>query len=75
MSDEEKPRLVAQIAEADLARRRESNRVAWALRNLTANLLRIVRGAGKPYDVMRQIDAFVEAVISYEEAVGLPLHS
>ncbi|MGY3413524.1 hypothetical protein ACVWZV_009691 [Bradyrhizobium sp. GM5.1] len=28
---------------------------SWAIRDCAANLLRIIRGAGKPYELMRQM--------------------
>jgi hypothetical protein len=46
----------AQIArhQAEIARDRAMNKASWALRELTANLLRVTRGAGKPYEIGRQ---------------------
>src|SRR6185312_10180354 len=70
MSDEETLRLVAKNTEADLAWNRASEHVYWALRDITANLLRVVRGAGKPYEIVRQTSALVEALVAYQKAVG-----
>jgi hypothetical protein len=37
---------------------------------LTANLLRVTRGAGNPYAIVRQATAFVEALVEYGDAAG-----
>lgn len=42
----------------------------WALRRLAANLLRVVRGAGKPSDLGRQIQEVIEVYLDYREATG-----
>jgi hypothetical protein len=84
MSDKEKPRLVATSTEEELAHKRASeartraieartdatDRVSWALRNMTANLLRIVRGAGKSCEVGGQIEELVQALNGYHKVVG-----
>ncbi|WP_407174552.1 hypothetical protein [Bradyrhizobium sp. STM 3562] len=41
-----------------------------ALHITAANLLRIVRGAGKPYELMMQFNRVVQAAIQYRDAVG-----
>jgi hypothetical protein len=64
-------RIVSEKSEADLARERASDRVGWKLRELTANLLRITRGAGKPEEIMRQMNGLTAAIQSFWEAVGL----
>jgi hypothetical protein len=38
--------------DAELARTRAERRLTWTLRNMTANLFRIVRGVGKAYEVV-----------------------
>jgi hypothetical protein len=40
--------IVSENSEADIARHSALARVEWRLRELAANLLRIIRGAGKP---------------------------
>jgi hypothetical protein len=64
-------RTVSENSEADLTRKRASAQVAWTIRELTANLLRITRGAGKPYEVMRQMADLAEAIKGYQAATGL----
>jgi hypothetical protein len=48
-------RIVSENSETDLARQRALDQVDWKIRELTANLLRITRGAGKPYEIMQQM--------------------
>jgi len=52
------------------ARRQALNEVGSALRRLTANLIDIVRGAGKPLDLSRDVDAFAAALGVFERVVG-----
>jgi hypothetical protein len=63
-------KVVSENSENDLSRKRWEGEVAWALRTLTANLIRITRGAGKPYEIVRQVGELIEALRGYYEAVG-----
>jgi len=45
-------------------------RVKWALRELSANILRIVRGAGKPEALARDLLEAVKAMSEYREVMG-----
>src|SRR5688572_13208608 len=56
-------------AETD-ARPQALNEVGSALRRLTANLIDIVRGAGKPLELSRDVDAFTAALAGFERAMG-----
>jgi hypothetical protein len=63
--------VVSENSEAELARRRREDEVADALeqlggrlRTLATNLLRIIRGAGKPSEIVFQ------AMTAYHEAAG-----
>jgi hypothetical protein len=67
-------RTVSENSEADLTRKRASAQVAWTIRELTANLLRITRGAGKPYEVMQQMADLAEAIRGYRAVTGLSLY-
>ena len=49
------------------------NEVRWALRTLAANILRVTRGAGKPYLLVEHAADFLKAVIAYQEVSGHPL--
>lgn len=63
-------RIVSENSDADLARERAIRQVDWALRDLTANLMRVTRGAGKPYEIGRQAQDFITALIEYRDTVG-----
>lgn len=54
-------RLVSENSEAELARHTAEGQVKWKIRELAADLLRIIRGAGKPYEIMRQMVELSEA--------------
>jgi hypothetical protein len=64
-------RIVSENSETDLARQRALDQVDWKIRELTANLLRITRGAGKPYEIMTQMIELAEAIRGYHAATGL----
>ena len=64
-------RVVTDNSDADLAHRRAMADVSHALRELTSNLMRVVRGAGKPDDIFRQTQTLAEAFVRYYEATGL----
>lgn len=49
------------------------NEVRWALRTLAANILRVTRGAGKPYLLVEHAADFLKSVIAYQEVSGHPL--
>jgi hypothetical protein len=63
-------RVVSEQSDEDMKRREAEARLAAPLRQLAANILRIVAGAGKAYLLPRQIDAFVDAAIAYQNAFG-----
>ena len=62
------------MADEDLARDRDSRRVkdelTWALQDLAANLIRVVRGAGKPHFLRDYAVAFLNAIENYKEVTG-----
>jgi hypothetical protein len=45
-------------------------KVGWASRELAANILRIIRGAGKPEALVDQIKAFLDAGYDYQDVAG-----
>jgi hypothetical protein len=57
-------------SEADLARRYALQKVEDVLRNLAANILRVVRGAGKSWEIPGQAQEFADALAAYKAAVG-----
>ena len=63
-------RIVSETSAAELARRRALEDVDEALKELAANIMRVSRGAGKPYDLGKQAQSLVVAMIAYKDAVG-----
>jgi len=63
-------RVVSENSETDLQRKRAESRLDQSLRELTANLLRVVRGAGRAYDVEDQIRKAADAFGAFREVAG-----
>lgn len=63
-------KVVATNSAADLAREHAMLDVQSALAELAANLLRVIRGAGKPYMLPRNAADFLKAVVAYNEITG-----
>jgi hypothetical protein len=63
-------RLVSENSDQDFKRRDAERHLKWALRRSAANFLRIIRGAGKAYEVPKQAVELVEALSEYREAWG-----
>lgn len=63
-------RIVSETSDVEIRRKEALEEVDLALRELTANLMRIVRGAGKSYEVFRQINRCRAAFLQYHEASG-----
>jgi hypothetical protein len=66
-------RIVGENSEADLLEREVRAPVDACLRELTANLLRVIRGAGKPYLIARQVFDLTEAIALYQSSTGRPI--
>src|SRR4051812_22530158 len=62
--------LISSNSEKDIAKRRALEDVRANLLQLTANLLRIARGAGKGYDVAPQVLDLLKAFTDYRTAAG-----
>jgi hypothetical protein len=58
-------RIVSENSEADIARNNATTDVYNSLRELTANLLRATRGAGRAWEIGRQAQALIESLIEY----------
>jgi hypothetical protein len=70
-------RLVATVPDEEFhrtqaakKRTRATERMEWALSCLAANVLRIVRGAGRPQDIHLQLIHALDGVAAYHEATG-----
>jgi hypothetical protein len=62
-------------SDSEIARERAAAHVRWALRDLAANVLRVIRGAGKPHEIGQQAQVLLETFGSYREATGtFPSH-
>lgn len=61
-------RIVSENSEQDLARQRAERTARAAVRQLTANLIRVTRGAGKPHEIGRQAVALLEAMQAHWDA-------
>jgi len=63
-------KVVSDNSPEDIARDRAERRISSALRALTANLIRVVRGAGKPGEISSQVLSLTEALSAYRDAAG-----
>ena len=54
---------------------KEEQMVAQALRVLVANVLRVVRGTGRPWSIVSEVAEFLNFVVNYEKAAGHNLDS
>ena len=63
-------RIVSEQSTKDIELNRRRERLTFALRELAANVLRVVRGAGKAYDLLPQMVRCIEAAESYREVAG-----
>lgn len=70
MSDELTVRLASSNSERDTARHEAAEAIEWPLRELAANFMRVIRGAGKPHEIGRQCVRVVERFNSYRDAHG-----
>ncbi len=69
--------VVSERSEVDVERRRAAqeieraeDQIEGALRELVANILRIMRGAGKGYEVGNHLGRAYEAMLEYERLTG-----
>jgi len=73
MIDEpEKPKLsvVAQNSQKEIDSQYAREEINWALTALAANIIRVVRGAGKAYELGRQCARVVESYQHFHETAG-----
>jgi hypothetical protein len=62
--------LVSSNSESDLKQRQALVEVCFALRAMTANLMRLARGTGAAYEIGPQLDRVIQALIGYRDVVG-----
>lgn len=62
--------VVSETSEQDVAHARAFHAVEWALRHLTANLMRVAAGAGQSGMIPQELAKLVAALGDYREAVG-----
>ena len=58
-------------ARRDSKREFAQNKLSWAIRELASNLMRILAGGGKSYEIFSQVTALIEAVGDCQDA-GVP---
>jgi hypothetical protein len=63
-------RVVATQSEAERLRRQAEDNIDWLLRELAANIIRIVRGAGRPFELLRQMSEVLQIFQKYHDTVG-----
>ncbi|EUB95566.1 hypothetical protein PMI07_002054 [Rhizobium sp. CF080] len=68
----EKPKLsvVAQNTQQQIETNEAQDQVNAALLELAANIIRVVRGAGKPEQILHQCSDVVNAAVEYRDAAG-----
>lgn len=75
MAEDHKPkpqlRVAAENDRSVLDHERARRDIEWPLRNLAANMMRISRGAGAPYEVGRQCQDVVESFVAYWKRCGV----
>jgi hypothetical protein len=63
-------RVVSERPAAEIKKQQAAAKLGVALQDLTANLIRIVRGAGKPEMIFEHVDGFVEAFARFCDDTG-----
>jgi hypothetical protein len=57
-------------ARQDFEREYATDKLSWATRDLAANLIRILAGAGKSYELLSQVNGLVEAINAWIKVGG-----
>lgn len=63
-------RVVSEVSKKDIEKNRVKKELEHTLRNMAANLLRIIRGAGKSYDLPNNLVDCLDAYRAFEAAHG-----
>ena len=64
-------RIAAENSEEEVNRLRAQEAITWPLKELAANVMRVTRGAGKPYMIGAQCVEVISAFEEYREVVGI----
>lgn len=64
-------KIIAENTDQDIARHHAQLDVEESLRQLSANLLRVIRGAGRPHEIGKQCEDLTVAWQNYREAAGV----
>jgi hypothetical protein len=65
-SKEEREKAQAQEEQARMREWAEGD-VSWAARECAANMLRIIRGAGKPHELLLQMKKVIDSAVKFQE--------
>lgn len=63
-------RIVSSNTDTEIATERALQRIDWPLRELAANIMRIIRGAGKPEYLVDHLVSVLEAISQYQSVAG-----
>lgn len=63
-------RVVSSNSDKEIAAGRALERLRWPMRELAANMLRVVRGAGRPYELPSQIAKVLSLMEDYRDVAG-----
>lgn len=71
--DSEKPHIRLAVAndQSGIDKARAKEAIEWPLRELAANVMRISRGAGKPYEILEDCIKVVQRFQQYREVHGV----
>lgn len=65
-------RIASETDPPTIARRQAETQYRRAIRSLAANILRVIRGAGRPLTIVEELKAVAKALATYESAFGYP---
>jgi len=63
-------RVVSEQSEQDIRKRKAREALVYPLREFAANLLRVIRGAGRPLELLRQMESCAALLREYSKAHG-----
>lgn len=64
-------RVIVGLPDPEIKRRRAEDRLRVPIRELASNVMRVVRGAGRPDDLLEQMQRVIDVSAEYREAVGM----